>query len=198
MRKPFSIKWIYLIEKRSFDQKYKFSNKNDMACAWRNFKNIFSTQLFTIIFRPKILSFVTYLILTGETKVEFLIYWVFLQNWFNPIMGRKWVFLVIMLLHAMNNIILSVFWPNHFTNAFATDRIFQDVAVASVAFSYFTFDKSTSADPFFALRCAGQILPRWHGHFHSGTLSSKMLTFKTTLFIIVKSIAMGYGCQHNR
>jgi hypothetical protein len=34
-----------------------------------------------------------------------------------------------MLLHAMNNIILSVFWPNHFTNAFATDRIFQDVAL---------------------------------------------------------------------
>ena len=35
MRKPFSIfKWIYLIERRSFDQKYKFSNKNDMAWAW--------------------------------------------------------------------------------------------------------------------------------------------------------------------
>ena len=25
----------------SFDQKYKFSNKNDMVSAWRNFKNIF-------------------------------------------------------------------------------------------------------------------------------------------------------------
>ena len=35
---PFSIKWIYLIE-RSLDQKYKFSNKNDMVCcAWRNFQ----------------------------------------------------------------------------------------------------------------------------------------------------------------
>ena len=44
-----------------------------------------------------------------------------------------------------------------------TDRIFQDVA-----FSYFTFDKSTSADPFFALRCAGQTLPGWHGRFHLG------------------------------
>ena len=43
---------------------------------------------------------------------------------------------------------------------------------SSVAFSYFTFDKSTSADPFFALRCAGQTLPGWHGRFHSGTLSA--------------------------
>ena len=83
MRKPFSIKWIYLIEKRSFDQKYKFSNKNDMVCAWRNFKIIFSRPLFIIIFRPKILFFVTYSILTGQTKVEFVIYWVlrcFIQN----------------------------------------------------------------------------------------------------------------------
>ena len=38
MRKPFPIKWIYLIERRSFDQKYKFSNKNDMVCAWKNFQ----------------------------------------------------------------------------------------------------------------------------------------------------------------
>ena len=34
----FSIKWIYLIEKRSFDQNYIFSNKNDMVCAMRNFR----------------------------------------------------------------------------------------------------------------------------------------------------------------
>ena len=42
MPKPFSIKCIYLLQKRRFDQKYKFSNKNDMVCSWRNFKNIFS------------------------------------------------------------------------------------------------------------------------------------------------------------
>ena len=48
-------KWIYLIERRSFGQKYKFSNKNDMVSAWRNFKNIFSRPLFTIIFRPEML-----------------------------------------------------------------------------------------------------------------------------------------------
>ena len=47
-----------------------------MACAWRNFKIIFSRPLFIIIFRPKILFFVTYSILTGQTKVEFVIYWV--------------------------------------------------------------------------------------------------------------------------
>ena len=35
MRQPFSIKWIYLIERRSFDQTYKFSNKNDIVCEWR-------------------------------------------------------------------------------------------------------------------------------------------------------------------
>ena len=60
MRSPFSIKWIYLIERRSFGQKYKFSNKNDMVSAWRNFKIIFSRPLFTIIFRPEMLKFHPY------------------------------------------------------------------------------------------------------------------------------------------
>ena len=47
-----------------------------MASAWRNVKIIFSRPLFIIIFRPNISFFVTYSILTGETKVEFVIYWV--------------------------------------------------------------------------------------------------------------------------
>ena len=38
MRKPFSIIWIYLIERRSFDQ-FWFSNKNYMVCEWKNFQN---------------------------------------------------------------------------------------------------------------------------------------------------------------
>ena len=42
----------------------------------KEFQIIFSRPLFIIIFRPKILFFVTYSILTGETKVEFVIYWV--------------------------------------------------------------------------------------------------------------------------
>ena len=45
-----------------------------MISAWRNFKIIFSRPLFIIIFRPKTLFFVTYSILTGATKVEFVIY----------------------------------------------------------------------------------------------------------------------------
>ena len=43
-----------------------------MISAWRNFKIIFSRPLFIIIFRPKILFFVTYSILTRDTKVEFV------------------------------------------------------------------------------------------------------------------------------
>ena len=63
----------------NFDQKYKFSNKKNMVSAWRNFKKFFLRPLFTIIFRPKILFFVIYSILTGWTKVEFVIYWVLRQ-----------------------------------------------------------------------------------------------------------------------
>ena len=58
----------------NFDQKYKFSNKNNMVSAWRNFKNIFPRPLFIIIFRPEIQKFHPYSILTGDTRVEFVIY----------------------------------------------------------------------------------------------------------------------------
>ena len=34
-------------------QNHKFSNKNNYLPPWRDFKIIFSRQLFTIIFRPK-------------------------------------------------------------------------------------------------------------------------------------------------
>jgi hypothetical protein len=42
--------------------------------AWRNFKNIFPRPLFIIIFRPEMLKFHPYSILTGDTTVEFVIY----------------------------------------------------------------------------------------------------------------------------
>ena len=58
----------------NFDQKCKFSNKNNMGSAWRNFKNIFSRPLFIIIFRPEMLKLHPYFILTGDTRVEFAIY----------------------------------------------------------------------------------------------------------------------------
>ena len=57
-------------EKRIFCQKYKFSNKNDTVCAWRNLEKYFSLSFQAILF------FVTYSILTGQNKVEFVIYWV--------------------------------------------------------------------------------------------------------------------------
>ena len=52
----------------------KFSNKNDMVSAWRNFKNIFPRPLFIIIFRPEMLKFHPCSILTGDTRVEFVIF----------------------------------------------------------------------------------------------------------------------------
>ena len=45
-------------------QNHKFSNKNNYLPAWRDFKNIFSRQLFTIIFKPKMLFLFTHSILS--------------------------------------------------------------------------------------------------------------------------------------
>ena len=59
------------IERGNFDPKYKFSNENVMVSAWRNFKNIFSTPLFTII---EMLKFHPFSILTKETTVGFVIF----------------------------------------------------------------------------------------------------------------------------
>ena len=44
-----------------------------MVSAWRNFKNIFSRPFFTIIFRPEMLIFHPYSILTGDTMVGFVL-----------------------------------------------------------------------------------------------------------------------------
>ena len=51
-----------------------------MASAWRNFKNIFSRPLFTVIFRPEMLKFHPYSILTGQTMVGFVMYFVLKIN----------------------------------------------------------------------------------------------------------------------
>ena len=45
-----------------------------MVSAWRNFKNIFSRPLFTIIFRPEMLKFYPYSILTGERMAGLVIF----------------------------------------------------------------------------------------------------------------------------
>ena len=47
-----------------------------MVSTWRNFKNIFSKPLFTIIFRPEMLKFHPYSILTGDTMVGYVIFYV--------------------------------------------------------------------------------------------------------------------------
>ena len=54
----------------NFDQNYKFSNKNNMMSAWRNFENIFARPLFIIIFRPEMLKFHPYSILTGTPELN--------------------------------------------------------------------------------------------------------------------------------
>ena len=48
-----------------FGQEYKFSNKNDMGSAWRNF---------TIVFKPEMLEFNPYSILTRDTVVKIVIF----------------------------------------------------------------------------------------------------------------------------
>ena len=50
----------------NFDQKYKF-------------KVVIPRPLFIIIFRPEMLNFHPYSILTGDTRVEFVIYCVLMQ-----------------------------------------------------------------------------------------------------------------------
>ena len=41
-------KHTYILERRGFDQKYKFRNRNDMVCGWRNFPKK-SFDIFTYV-----------------------------------------------------------------------------------------------------------------------------------------------------
>ena len=70
-----------------------------MACAWRNLKNIFSRPLFTIIFRPEMLKFHPYSILTGDTLDGFVI------------------FFVLTLTHHMDDMMISVFTHQFFSQS---------------------------------------------------------------------------------
>ena len=60
----------------TFDQNSSFlwgkSILKKMASTWRNFKNISFRPLFTNIFRPEILKFHPYSILTGDAMVGFV------------------------------------------------------------------------------------------------------------------------------
>ena len=75
-------------------QKYKISNKNNKVSAWRNFKNIFPRPLFIINFRPEMLKFHTYSILTGDTRVEFVIYRLLNDKNIDKFHRKPWNFFV--------------------------------------------------------------------------------------------------------
>ena len=60
-----------------------------MLFAWRNFKNIFSRPLFTIIFRPEMLKFLPYSILTGDLMVGFVIFCVLSAESWRITFGKK-------------------------------------------------------------------------------------------------------------
>ena len=61
-----------------------------MASTYRNFKNIFSRPLFTIIFRPEMLKFHPYSILTGDTRVNENIA---IIHFSNVILAKFWTFI---------------------------------------------------------------------------------------------------------
>ena len=65
MRKPFLSNYSYFIERRIFAQNYKFSNKNDLLCAWRDFKK--NVDMINETLSHKVHQ---YSILIGETMVE--------------------------------------------------------------------------------------------------------------------------------
>ena len=56
-----------LIRGKIFAKNFKFSNKNHLLPAWRDFKINFSRPLVTIIFRPKIIILDTDSILNWST-----------------------------------------------------------------------------------------------------------------------------------
>ena len=60
----------FINEKKRIAVDYKFSNKNFALPAWRDFINIFSRPLFTIIFRSQMVISVKYCFLTAERIFE--------------------------------------------------------------------------------------------------------------------------------
>ena len=59
--------FFYLIERKIFVQNYKFSNKNNLPCAWRDFEK---KSLWCMINETLCHTFHSYSILTGQTMVE--------------------------------------------------------------------------------------------------------------------------------
>ena len=97
----------------------KFSNKNDMVSAWRNFKNIFPRPLFIIIFRPEILNLDPCSTLTGDTRVEFVIYCVLSIIYPTCKLENGWLFELgtgTYFFHYITRVWKYI--PNHFYSAF--------------------------------------------------------------------------------
>ena len=64
----FFTEFVLLIKTPPFYEVKSFTRK------WRDFKNIYSRPLFTIIFRPEMLKFQPYSILTRKTMIRFVMY----------------------------------------------------------------------------------------------------------------------------
>ena len=66
---------------RNFDQKYKFSNNNDMVSPWRNFQKKILVACLHMINETLSPKFHPYSILTGQVTVEWLMYKVLKLNY---------------------------------------------------------------------------------------------------------------------
>ena len=78
---PFVHHVIFITEFVLLNKTPPFYEVNSFNRKWRNFKNIFSRPLFTIIFRPEMLKFHPHSILTRDTMVEFVIFCVLKKDW---------------------------------------------------------------------------------------------------------------------
>ena len=110
MCSPFPIKWIYLIERSCFVQKYKFSNKNDMVCAWRNFKNIFPRPISPSFLGQKyyFLSHVQFW--PGRPKLSFSYIGCYFWQEFRSEFQNHQTFLIIVFDYVFTRLSITV-WP---------------------------------------------------------------------------------------
>ena len=109
-----------------------------MASAWRNLKNIFSRPLFTIIFRPEMLKFHPYSILTGDTMVGFVIFYLLKPSF---LMRRMWRWNKIMVIYLLLCCNVVIFYEAHLLSSSANFL----PTTYNFAFSYKTFNELNPA-----------------------------------------------------
>ena len=93
--------------------------RKNMVSAWRNFKNIFPRTLFMLTFRPEMLKFHQYSILTGDTRVEFVI--------FSVLIFRTTLLLI---LFDINLIFCS--WENHMVQDIIQNSLEQKCSCSAI------------------------------------------------------------------